>query len=210
MYHALLSNHRARTRKVICRAAVEALEVRRLFATIVVTSAADDLTPNDGTVSLREAIQAINNGSAGADTDISNQSPGTFGVNDTINFNISASGAVQTIQVGSTGLGELPSQIVPITINGYSETGASMNTLANADNAKVLIELDGANAGANADGILIGPGGAGSTIEGLAINRFSLNGIEAQGGCTIQGNFVGTNPTATAAEPNQNDGISSS
>jgi CSLREA domain-containing protein len=175
---------------------------------ITVTTAADDLTPNDGSVSLREAIQAINNGTAGADTDISSQNPGPFGVNDTIKFNISASGTVQTINVGSTGNGALPMLIKPMTINGYSEMGASMNTLANGDNAKILIELNGANAGPNADGLLVGATGAGSTIEGLAINRFSLNGIELQGsGCTITGNFVGTNPQGNGAEPNQNDGI---
>jgi CSLREA domain-containing protein len=173
-----------------------------------VTTAADDNTPNDGSVSLREAIQAINNGTAGADTDISNQNPGVFGVNDTINFNISAAGTAQTINVGGTGNGALPALMMPMTINGYSEQGASQNTLANGDNAKILIELDGSNAGPNADGLLVAIGGAGSTIEGLAINRFSLNGIELQGGPdTVQGNFVGTNPQGNAAEPNQNDGI---
>jgi CSLREA domain-containing protein len=35
-------------------------------ATIMVTTTADDNTPNDGSVSLHEAIQAINNGAAGA------------------------------------------------------------------------------------------------------------------------------------------------
>jgi CSLREA domain-containing protein len=190
------------------RPQVEALEDRQVPAIIVVTTAADDLTPNDGSVSLREAIQAVNNGNAVADPDISNQNPGVFGVNDTIKFNISASGTVQTISVGSTGNGALPQIIKPMTINGYSEQGASMNTLANGDDAKILIELNGSNAGPNADGLLIGPTGAGSTIEGLAINRFSLNGIELQGGgCTIAGNFVGTNPQGNAAEPNQNDGI---
>jgi CSLREA domain-containing protein len=172
-----------------------------------VTTTADDNTPNDGSVSLREAIQAINNGTAGADPDISNQNPGVFGVNDTINFSISASGTVQTINVGGTGNGALSTLVRPMTINGYSEIGASLNTLAKADNAKILIELNGANVGPNADGILVGTTGAGSTIEGLAINRFSLNGIELQGGGdTIVGNFVGVNPSGSAAEPNQNDG----
>jgi CSLREA domain-containing protein len=184
------------------------LENRLAPAIITVTTAADDNTPNDGSVSLREAIQAINNGTAGADTDISNQNPGVFGVNDTINFNISASGTVQTINVGSTGNGALPALTVPMTINGYSEMGASMNTLANGDNAKILIEINGSNAGANADGLLVGASGASSTIEGLAINRFSLNGIELQGGgAIVTGNFVGTNPAGNAAVPNQNDGI---
>ncbi|HJZ59778.1 MAG TPA: CSLREA domain-containing protein, partial [Gemmataceae bacterium] len=190
------------------RPRLEPLEDRAVPATITVTTTADDNTPNDGSVSLREAIQAINNGTAGADTDISNQNPGVFGVNDTIHFNISAAGTVQTINVGGTGNGALPALIRPMTINGYSEMGASMNALANADNAKILIELNGANAGPNADGILVGATGAGSTIRGLAINRFSLNGIELQGGgATIAGNFVGTNPQGTAAVPNQNDGI---
>jgi CSLREA domain-containing protein len=172
-----------------------------------VTTTADDNTPNDGSVSLREAIQAINNGST-VDTDILNQNPGVFGINDTINFNISASGAVQTIRVGGTGNGALPALLKPMTINGYSEQGASLNTLANGDNAKILIELDGANAGPNADGLLLGNTASGSIIEGLAINRFSLNGIELQGGDdTIEGNFAGTNPQGNAAEPNQNDGI---
>ncbi len=184
------------------------LEDRITPAVISVTTAADDNTPNDGSVSLREAIQAINNGSAGADTDISNQNPGVFGVNDTIKFNISVSGTIQTIRVGSTGNGALPALLKPMTIDGYSETGASRNTLANGDNAKILVELDGSNAGPNADGLLIGFTSAGSTIEGLAINRFSLNGLELQGGGdTIAGNFVGTNPQGNAAEPNQNDGI---
>jgi CSLREA domain-containing protein len=187
---------------------LEWLEGRLAPAVVTVTTTADDNTPNDGSVSLREAIQAINNGTAGADTDISNQSPGVFGVNDTVNFNISASGTVQTINVGGTGNGALPALIKPMTINGYSEMGAKLNTLANGDNATILIELNGANAGPNADGILVGATGAGSTIEGLAINRFSLNGIELQGGGdTVAGNFVGTNPQGSAAEPNQNDGI---
>src|SRR6516164_11736820 len=204
----LVRSPRARVRTPRCPLCVEQLEDRLAPAVIKVTTTADDNTPNDGSVSLREAIQAINNGTAGADPDISNQNPGVFGVNDTINFSISASGTVQTINVGGTGNGALPALMKPMTINGYSEMGASMNTLANGDNARILIELNGANAGPNADGILVGTTGAGSTIEGLAINRFSLNGIELQsGGCTIAGNFVGTNPQGNAAEPNQNDGI---
>src|SRR5262249_30484502 len=174
------SRHKSRRPRRM-RLLVEQLEDRVTPATITVNTVADDNVANDGSVSLREAIQAINNGSAGADTDISNQNPGTFGVNDTINFNISASGTVQTINVGGTGNGALPALLKPMTINGYSEMGASMNTLANSDNAKILIELNGANAGPNADGLLVGATGAGSTIQGLAINRFSLNGIELQG-----------------------------
>src|SRR5215469_5084734 len=165
----------------------------QLFAaTITVTTTADDNTPNDGSVSLREAIQAINSGSALGDPDIIAQNPGTFGVNDTINFNIGGPGVLRTINVGGTGNGALPTIVVPVFINGYSQPGASANTLANGDNAVLLIQLDGANAGPNADGLLVGATGAGSKLSGLIINRFSLNGIELQGGgCTISGNFIG-------------------
>jgi len=182
----------------------------QLFAaTITVTTTADDNTPNDGSVSLREAIQAINSGSALGDPDIIAQNPGTFGVNDTINFNIGGPGVLRTINVGGTGNGALPTIVVPVFINGYSQPGASANTLANGDNAVLLIQLDGANAGPNADGLLVGATGAGSKLSGLIINRFSLNGIELQGGgCTISGNFMGLNAAGTAEEgPNQNDGI---
>jgi CSLREA domain-containing protein len=189
---------------------LEPLEDRLAPAVVLtVTTADDDNTPGDGSVSLREAIQAINAATPPTDPDIIAQIGATpiFGPVDTINFKISAAGTVQTIAVGSTGNGTLPAVLHTTIINGYFEMGASMNTLANGDNAKILIELNGANAGPNADGLLVGATGAGSTIEGLAINRFSLNGIELQGGATVAGNFVGTNPQGTAAEPNQNDGI---
>src|SRR6476659_6582810 len=71
-----------------------------LAATVTVTTAGDDITPNSGSVSLREAITAINAGNDLGDPDIVAQSPGTFGTNDTINFNIPGAG-VKTISVGS-------------------------------------------------------------------------------------------------------------
>ncbi|HMC11197.1 MAG TPA: CSLREA domain-containing protein, partial [Pirellulaceae bacterium] len=79
---------------------LEHLEGRNLLATITVTTSADDLTPNDGTVSLREAITAINAGNDLGDPNITSQNPGTFGTNDTINFNIPGGGP-HTILIGS-------------------------------------------------------------------------------------------------------------
>ncbi|HEV3003339.1 MAG TPA: CSLREA domain-containing protein [Pirellulales bacterium] len=183
------------------------LDRRELLAVVTVTTVADDLTPNDGSVSLREAITAINAGTNLGDPDIIAQNPGTFGVNDTIDFNIPGTG-VHTINVGSTGNGALPALTKPVTIDGYSQTGASNNTLANGDNAVLVIELNGANAGPNADGLLLGATSGGSIVKGLSIDLFSLNGIELQsGGNAIRGNFVGTNPAGTAAQANANDGI---
>src|SRR5262249_10181753 len=57
---------------------LEQLEDRTAPAVITVTTTADDNVANDGSVSLREAIQAINNGSGGLDMDITNQLPGVF------------------------------------------------------------------------------------------------------------------------------------
>ncbi|HVC93645.1 MAG TPA: DUF4214 domain-containing protein [Pirellulales bacterium] len=185
----------------------ETLEPRQVLAVITVSTVADDLTPNDGSVSLREAITAINAGNNLGDPDIIAQNPGTFGSSDAIHFNIPGSG-LQTINVGGTGNGALPAITKPVTIDGYTESGASANTLANGDNAVILVELNGANAGPNADGLLFAAGSGGSTVEGLAINRFSLNGLELQSsGNTISGNFVGTNPAGNAAEANGGDGI---
>src|SRR5204863_9918880 len=158
-------------------------------ATITVKTTADEITPNNGSVSLREAITAINAGNNLGDPDIVAQNPGTFGTNDTINFNIAGAG-VKPISVGTdpsaSGFG-LPTIIKPLTINGYSQPGAATNTLANSDNAVLLIELNGTSASAN--GLILGTGSGGSTIRGLVINRFAANGIGGQSnGNTISGN----------------------
>src|SRR5262245_27772396 len=60
---------------------LERLEDRLAPALITVTTTSDDLTPNDGSVSLREAITAINAGNDLGDPDILAQNPGTFGTN---------------------------------------------------------------------------------------------------------------------------------
>src|SRR5437868_3942643 len=100
----------ARRRRSAYWPRLELLESRLAPAVVTVTTSADDLMPNDGTISLREAITAINAGNDLGDSDIVGQLPGAFGSNDAIHFNIPAGFGplVQTIQVGSTGLGALP------------------------------------------------------------------------------------------------------
>src|SRR5437879_4471071 len=114
------------------RPRLEFLESRLAPATLSVTTAADDLTPNDGSVSLREAITPVNAGNDLGDPDITAQNPGTFGSNDTIQFNIPGTG-VHTILVGSSGLGALPAVMKPVLIDGSTQPGV-----------QPLIELDGA------------------------------------------------------------------
>jgi len=98
-----------------------------------------------------------------------------------------------------------------VIIDGYTQPGASPNTLATGDNAKILIRIDGAKATT--------PGGSGfvpfddtnSTFRGFDftgwVNGMITNGdesgawgIEANGvGDYIEGNFFGTDPTGTLA-----------
>ena len=192
---------------MVRRPQCEFLEDRLAPATITVNTAADDLTPNDGTVSLREAITAINAGNDLGDPDITAQNPGVFGTNDTINFDIPGAG-VQIIQVGGSGPGGLPAIIKPVFINGYSQPGSRPNTLANGDNAQLLIELDGSLAGGVTAALTISAGGDGSTIQGLVINQWLGVGIELESnGNVVVGNFIGTDATGTTALGNDDYGV---
>src|SRR5678816_3244621 len=56
----------------------------------------------------------------------------------TITFNIPGSG-LRVIKLLST----LPLIVQPVTIDGFTQPGASENTLSNGNNANWMIELDG-------------------------------------------------------------------
>ena len=120
---------------------------------------------------------------------------------DVISFNISGSG-VHTISPTN----QLPPLTDPVTIDGYTQPGASPNTLAVGSDAKLLIELSGALAN-SVYGLKLT--GGNSTITGLIINRFNSRGIdiELKGGNVVAGNFIGTNASGTAAFPRPNNGI---
>ena len=163
-------------------------------ATITVTGTGDTIAV-DGVVTLREAITSANQHS-NVNADV--VAVGAYGTNDTINFNIAGAG-VKTISATAA----LPVIIRPVTINGYTQGVASVNTLANGDNALILIELNGTSAGSGNHGLTLGAGSDGSTIRGLTINRFTGNGIVVQSNAnTISGNFIGTDPTGTTRMPN--------
>src|ERR1700681_3083255 len=85
-------------------------------------------TNDTGSGSLRQAINDAN-GHAGLDT---------------ISFNIPGSSA-HTIPPVT----QLPSITSPVTLDGYTQTGSSVNTHANGDNAVLLIEINGATLGGN-------------------------------------------------------------
>jgi CSLREA domain-containing protein len=156
--------------------------------TFIVNNTAD---PGDGTCNLagctlREAITAAN------------ANPGA----DTITFNIIGSG-VKTISLTSA----LPNITDTVTIDGYTQPGASANTLAVGDNAVLLIELSGA--------LILNPAlliaSADNTIRGLVINRCNDYGILMDGaaatGNLIEGNFIGTDAAGQGDLGNGASGI---
>lgn len=182
-------------------------------ATITVTTAVDDISPNNGSVSLREAIMAVNAGNDLGDPDITAQLPGTFGLNDTIAFGIAGSG-VHTIDVGtdpSAMTVALPKVTKPVVIDGYTQSGASPNTLAVGNNAVLLIEINGTGAGAIIGGVLEVTGGN-STVRGLVLNRAQGGNSVALrlsngGNNTVTGNFIGIDPSGLTSRSNGCQGL---
>jgi CSLREA domain-containing protein len=143
---------------------------------------------------LRAAIQEANNSIA---------HPGA----DTINFDIpttdpncNANTKVCTISPASA----LPKITGAVTIDGYSQPGASENTAAVGENAVLLIQLNGANAGGS---VGLDLDASNSVVKGLVINRFG-GGIALDGdNNTIEGNFIGTNPSGAQDRGNDFEGV---
>ena len=106
---------------------------------------------------------------------------------------------MQTINIS----GQLPEIEKPVTIDGYSQPGASANTLATGDNAVILIKIDGKN-NSNGDGIDVGHHAGGTAIRGLAVDDFGDNGVyvntsNSDPQVTIAGNFVGVDADGVTA-----------
>ncbi|HXJ67052.1 MAG TPA: CSLREA domain-containing protein, partial [Actinomycetota bacterium] len=153
--------------------------------TFVVNTTADtgDATPdgvcNDGTnhCSLREAIQEANAATG----------------EDLISFAIPGGGA-HTLTPASA----LPAITERADLDATTQSGFA---------GTPLVEINGQNAGAGTDGLLVQAGP--TRILGFAINRFSGDGIEiAQGSSNVvQRNFLGTDPTGTIDRGNGGNGI---
>jgi CSLREA domain-containing protein len=154
-----------------------------------------DASPGNGTCSvvnfgafctLRSAIQEAN------------ATPGA----DTINFDIPAPD-VATISPETA----LPPITQSVTIDGYTQPGASPNIKTVGDNAVLKVQLDGSKVPSEI-GLEIDTSDS-SVIKGLAINRFAT-GISIGGdsiGNRIEGNFVGTDPTGTLNRGNSGSGV---
>jgi hypothetical protein len=157
------------------------------FSTADGTCDTDD-SAGDGPCTLRAALEQAN-----ANPNLDN-----------IEFDIAGAGP-HTIQPASA----LPTITQPVLIDGYTQDGASANTNSpdSGSNAVLKIELDGTNAGAGTHGLTLTAGG--STIKGLAINRFGDDGIRVatNGGNTIEGCFIGTDTTGAIDLGSSGDGV---
>jgi uncharacterized repeat protein (TIGR01451 family) len=114
------------------------------------------------------------------------------GQTNSISFNIPGRG-VHTI----VPLTQLPAITNPLIIDGTTQPGFA---------GTPIIQLDGSNLdpySSDALGLDLEPGSSGSTVRGLVVSYFK-NGIYILGSDnnTVVGNFVGTDPTGTFAEPN--------
>ncbi len=160
--------------------------------TFVVNSPLDTIDAAQGDGLCRDAN---GNCTLRAAIDESNAMPGTVA---TINFEIPAAG-VQTITLSSTLLAS-----ETVIIDGYTQPGATPNSLDVGNNANLLIDING-NGGSSSliqclDLALF------SVVRGLAVRNCDVNssavGIYIRGSGVVEGNFVGTDPTGTAAEGN--------
>jgi uncharacterized delta-60 repeat protein/CSLREA domain-containing protein len=86
-------------------------------------------------------------------------------------------------------------------IDGYTQPGATTNTLLTGNNAVFKIQLSGANAGASTAGITINASSC--RVRGLVINRFGNGAVRITGNTSLViGCTIGTDATRTLSLPN--------
>lgn len=139
----------------------------------------------DGRISLREAIRAANNTANGASAD-------------RIEFDIPEAlvNGAHTIEV----LSDLHDITEAVVIDGTTDPDFVSTP---------IIVLNGAAAGAAAEGLTLGLGSDGSTVRGLSLVEFERSGIflKDSDGHTIVGNYLGTDQTGTTDRGNTRHGI---
>ncbi|MBI2927940.1 MAG: right-handed parallel beta-helix repeat-containing protein [Verrucomicrobia bacterium] len=144
-------------------------------------------TADTGPGSLRQAILDAN---------------AHFSAGDTIAFAIPGDGPHTIAPVTA-----LPPITDPVTLDGYTQPGASANTLADGFNATIKVILDGATAPSSTDGLSLQSPGV--TVRGLAIINFKSDGIEltaAARDCLIAGCVIGAGLDNTD-KGNNTDGV---
>ncbi len=112
---------------------------------------------------------------------------------DDIRFNIPGAGPLTIIPLTA-----LPTVSDPVVIDGTTQPGFA---------GRPVVELNGSSPTFFGNGLTISA--PGSTVRGLAINRFDENGIELDNvdGGVIAGNFIGTDPLGVIDLGNGSGGI---
>ncbi len=103
--------------------------------------------------------------------------------------------------------GSLPELDGPVTIDGFTQAGASDGGTG-WGGVVLAVAIDGTAAGPGADGLRVN--GGSSTVRGLAIHSFPAYGIRIQqpgDANNVSGNFIGTDAAGLSAHPNQFGGI---
>lgn len=189
----------------------------------------------DGKISLREAIEAANNTENVGSTpdqilfDIQNDDAGhVYYRDDGIANSLSL---VATTTLDDTAITDfdpdypfaqyswfrinldnsLPELIITdsVSIDGYSQSGSSENTLLVGHNAKLRIELTNLASDIHR-GLSFESGADQSSLRGFVINEFGFDGVRIGSGVegiSIQGNFIGTDVTGTIDRGNLDEGI---
>jgi hypothetical protein len=177
---------------------MEVLEDRTVLSPYVVTT-----TANTGAGSLRDAIAQVN-----ADTSHTLYASSGNPSVDEIDFNITAASDTGGGFNSATGVAtitpptDLPSITNAVLIEGYSQAGASPNTLTVGDNAVLKIQLN-LQASSSVLNWGLRVDASNTTIRGLVLNNapptfgyaIYVTGTSDQ----IVGSFIGTNPTGTQA-----------
>jgi uncharacterized repeat protein (TIGR01451 family) len=171
-----------------------------LTSVVGVGSERPDSAPADNVVTLTTTVNAAgrqlvvsntNDSGAGSLRQAIADSNADAGDVDTIVFNIPGAGVHTIVPVTA-----LPALSQPAVIDGTTQPGFA---------GSPVIELNGnglAAAGLNVTG-------GNSVVRGLVINRFGGAGVVLQtsGGNTVEGNFIGTDVSGSAARPNGNGGV---
>jgi CSLREA domain-containing protein len=171
-----------------------------LFYTVNDTGDEADANPGDGLCDVQPSAPVLRCTLRAAIQE-SNANPTSP---ENIFFDIAGDG-VHTISPAS----ELPTITDTVTIDGYTQPGSSSNTLAKGTNTVLNIQLNGTNAGEFRAGLNIDA--PNSVVKGLVINRFGSFGVrmlDGGSGSTVEGSFIGTNPSGTLDRGNHIGGVS--
>lgn len=102
---------------------------------------------------------------------------------------------------------ELPIITEAVVIDGYSQLFSRPNTKPVGNDASVLVQLVGLQAGSSANGLIIDADGV--TVRGLAIRDFDTgSGIKIRGSNNkVEGNFIGTDSLGGRDGQGNEDGV---